>query len=254
MKLHVYTICWNERRMLPYFFRHYGQFAERIVVYDNGSDDGSQELIAAQSAAELRHFDSVGESREDLEIEVKNQVWKESRGKADWAVVCDVDELLFHRDLPGYLDGCRERGITLPVPAGYQMVAEKFPTTAGQIYDEVERGFPEAMESKPVVFDPQAIEEIQYGPGAHAASPTGRVVGEADAEWKLLHFKFLGWDYLRERYAELAARKSRYDRERDFGRQYFLSEAELAARWEADCARAEVLEGLRNRKRIAGVL
>ena len=34
----VYTICWNEERMLPYFLRHYGQFARRILELLDGDD------------------------------------------------------------------------------------------------------------------------------------------------------------------------------------------------------------------------
>lgn len=46
-RIHVYTICWNEERFLPYFLRHYGAFAEEITVFDNGSDDNSVAIARA---------------------------------------------------------------------------------------------------------------------------------------------------------------------------------------------------------------
>ena len=61
MKIHLYTMCWNERRMLPFFLRHYEQFCERMIVYDNGSDDGSQAIIKAHRLCELREINTHGE-------------------------------------------------------------------------------------------------------------------------------------------------------------------------------------------------
>ena len=45
MRIDVYTILRNERIILPYFLRHYGSFADCLVVYDDRSDDGSRELL-----------------------------------------------------------------------------------------------------------------------------------------------------------------------------------------------------------------
>jgi glycosyltransferase involved in cell wall biosynthesis len=231
-RIHVYTICWNERLMLPFFFRHYGQWAEQIVVYDNGSDDGSCEFVGAQPNGQRRSFDTGGESREDRELEVKNAAWKESRGRADWVIVCDVDELLYHPDFRGYLGECQARRVTIPAPVGYQMVSDRFPKTTGQIYDEVNQGFFDPRQSKKVLFDPDAIEETNYGPGCHGAELTGRCWYDQSPELKLLHFKFLGWEYLHQRYRELGQRKSQYDREHHFGHQYFLSDTSLEAKFQ----------------------
>ena len=34
MRVRVYTICWNERRVIDCFLRHYEAIAEHIVFYD----------------------------------------------------------------------------------------------------------------------------------------------------------------------------------------------------------------------------
>ena len=90
----VHSICWNEERMLPLFLSHYSGFAARIVVWDNYSDDASQDLVRACPRAELRLYDSGGRSSEDSFLEVKNQCWPSS--DADWVIVCDIDELVYH--------------------------------------------------------------------------------------------------------------------------------------------------------------
>jgi hypothetical protein len=43
--------------MLPYYLRHYERFCEQIVVYDNASDDGSQEIVVSHPLCDLRHID-----------------------------------------------------------------------------------------------------------------------------------------------------------------------------------------------------
>jgi len=56
MRVHVYTICWNESRVIDYFLRHYEPIAERIVVYDEDSTDDTREILTAHRNVELRRF------------------------------------------------------------------------------------------------------------------------------------------------------------------------------------------------------
>ena len=57
-----------------------------------------------------------------------DNIWKRSRKKADWVIICSMDEHLYHPDLLGYLKQCQEAGITAILPAeGYQMVSDSFP-------------------------------------------------------------------------------------------------------------------------------
>ena len=219
--------------MLPYFLRHYEQFCERIVVYDNGSDDGSQEIVAAHPLCELRHIDTRGEFHEAALVTVKRETWKQSRQKADWVIACDVDELLHHPHLIEFLSECRRSGITMPVPAGWQMVADRFPTTEGQIYDEVHTGFPDTQFSKRAIFNPSAIQEIIYGPGCHEALTKGDVRECADPALRILHFKYLGLEYLSWRYGEYARRLSEFNRAHRFGFQYLWQPEKLAVEFAA---------------------
>ncbi len=151
----------------------------------------------------------------------------------------DCDELLWHPHLGDYLNACRKRGITIPKPQGYEMVSETFPVGAGQIYDTVTRGSPFSRLSKCVVFDPEAIEEIDYEPGAHAAHPRGRVVRDEPPALKLLHFKHLGLPYLLRRYHQLADRLTDLDRRMNWGHHYGQSEEHIRTNFDAllQCAR-----------------
>lgn len=228
MRIHLYTICWNEIQLLPYFLRHYQEICDKIFVYDNGSDDGTQDLVAEHPLCELRHIDSQGQYHEGALLKVKGQFWKESRRTADWVICCDIDELLFHPHLLTYLRECQERGVTIPTPAGWQLLNSRFPTGGDQIYSEIKTGFPDPFYAKRIIFNPSAIDEMNYTPGCHSAAPVGNVIEHADPLLKLLHCKYLGLEYVTQRNALLAARLSEFNRARGFGHQYLTAPERLA--------------------------
>jgi len=45
MTVHVHTFCWNEMEILPFVVQYWKRFADKVFVYDNGSDDGSVEYL-----------------------------------------------------------------------------------------------------------------------------------------------------------------------------------------------------------------
>jgi glycosyltransferase involved in cell wall biosynthesis len=48
MRVRVYTICWNESRVIDRFLRHYEAIAEHIVFCDEDSTDGTREAGGAR--------------------------------------------------------------------------------------------------------------------------------------------------------------------------------------------------------------
>ena len=48
--IHLHATCWNEERMLPFFFRYYDRFVDRYFIHDNQSSDGSIEILRVSSA------------------------------------------------------------------------------------------------------------------------------------------------------------------------------------------------------------
>lgn len=224
-EVHLYSILWNEARMLEFFFRHYDPWVTRYVFFDDGSDDGTHEIIAAHPRAELRRFErAVPDSFVLSSQRIHDEAWKESRGLADWVVITAVDEHLHHPDLPGYLDRCMSRGVTLVPALGYQMVAEEFPPPGTHLATSLRSGAPWHVMNKLSLFSPDAIEETGFAVGRHNAAPRGRLVLPRRDELLLLHYKYLGRRYVKERHAFLARGLGALDRANSWGAQYLWDE------------------------------
>lgn len=203
MIVHVYSVCHNEEEMLPYFLRHYSRIADRIVIYDDNSTDRSAEIISGCPQATVIALEAVLSkhrneySERDL-TKIRNVGYQESRGKADWVVVVDIDEFLYHTHLPMMLRRYWRNGITFPKLTGFDMVAGTFPTVDGQIYESIRTGFRNPMYDKRVLFRPDI--DINYTVGCHSCMPSGRLVEPFRVDLKLLHFRFLGLKHFLKKY------------------------------------------------------
>src|ERR1700674_2634594 len=123
-RIDLYCLCWNDARMLPHFFRHYDPIVDRDFIFDNGSTDDSLDILDAHDRVTVRHFDVTGDSFVDVERRMSDTVWRQSRGMAEWVIVIDIDEFIYHPDLKAYLQRCALSGITTLRGIGYEMVSD----------------------------------------------------------------------------------------------------------------------------------
>ena len=232
MEIDLYTICWNDAHMLPFFFRHYDRFVSRYFFFDDGSDDGSLEWLRTRPNVEVQQFvRSDPASFVISEQLLSNQCWKRSRGSADWVIVTDVDEHLFHDDLVGLLRRYIGLGVTFVPAPGFQMVSNEFPDREEMLCYNRTSGALWSMYSKASLFNPNAISEINYSIGRHRAAPTGRVVAPAKDALRLLHYKYLSFNGAYARHQQLRQGLGPKDIENAWGYQYSYSEEEFRALW-----------------------
>jgi len=230
----VYAICWNEERMMPFFLRHYADFARKIVVFDNHSTDSTRELAAEYPQTEVRSFGSARDCCGEMErMAIRQIAWQESRGHADWVAVVDCDEFLWHPSLLAYLTSCRSRQVTIPRPTGYEMVGPAFPEGSGRIHEQVQTGIRAPYMDKWIVFAPDSIEAMNFHVGCHRAEPVGDIVFDDNPELKLLHYKHLGLEYVVSRYRQLEHRRTSLDRQLGLCHHYAWTDEILAA-WLAE--------------------
>jgi len=233
MKIDLYARCWNERDMLPFFFLHYDKLVQRYIIYDDASTDDSQEILLRNPKVELRPMPlySDPESRISSALALQETCWKESRGSADWVIVTDIDEHLYHPNMYDYLGQCRARGVTIIPGLGYQMLSERFPEHKTLLCQSLTRGACYPLYSKLNIFTPNEIDAVNYSPGRHGAAPTGHVVLPARDELLLLHYHYLGFERVRKRYAQFLTRQRKTDIATGFGGQYSWSSEQLRDAW-----------------------
>jgi hypothetical protein len=219
--VHLYTLCWEEADMLGFFFRHYDPWVDRYVVYDDGSTDGSLAVLAAHPKVELRTFVRSDEGSFCLSHKaMQDEVWKESRGEADWVVVTAIDE---HLHVPGrwmseYLVQQTARGATILPALGFDMNHPTMLDDTGLLVERVTRGRPRIAFNKLSIFNPDAVEETGFSTGRHKAEPAGDLRLPRYNEVVLWHYKHLGFDRCAEREASQANRLGPTDKSLGLGR------------------------------------
>ncbi len=227
--IHAYFVCYNEANILPHLLKHYLSFCERVTILDNHSTDNSCEIINSFPNTEIIPFSSNNEFHDGVHIKLKNHVWKSSIGIADYVILGDTDEFLYHDNMIDFLTESFNKGVTLFKPIGYHMIADEdlMLKADDNIFEKVTEGVRTEVLDKMMMFDCNKIGNINYNYGCHVASPQGEIVLSA-GELKMLHFKFMGLtDYL-EKNKIRAERLSTFNKDNNFGTYYLYSLEEHA--------------------------
>ena len=169
-------------------------------------------------------------------MKIKNHCWKDSRGKADFVVVGDMDECLYSPVLEEELDYMRENNMTLCGPVQYALCGDSFPeyTEGKLIHELVTRAYVQKLNhsfnvtGKIMLFDPNRIAEMNYSPGCHSCRPTGEVKLYDKEHIFCIHTqKGFGVEYKIKRFKELAARLSDNNKRHGYGLFYMNPESKI---------------------------
>lgn len=154
MKVWIVSVCWNEARMAVWYLRHYAPLAERIVVFCEPSTDGTEDILRACPKVDLRMWPHHGLDDEAF-MDLVNDCYRGNH-PTDWIAFCDMDELLWHPDLPSILD---RQDITAIQATGYALISPTgWPQDDGhsQLYELVPTGVPQPNYSKILLCRPRA--------------------------------------------------------------------------------------------------
>lgn len=176
MRIHIYTIVWNEERMLPQFLKHYSRYASRIFVIDDHSTDLTAAIAKAHPMVTYIPYEHVGlveKEFSDTFVEMAKKY------PSDWAVCVDADE--FIKGL-GTLEN-EPSGVLKTT--GYMMIGK-----TGKLADC--KKIRMKTFDKPVVFDPTL--DVKFGDGRHTVNLPAR-----DSKLELWHYKYPSREYYLER-------------------------------------------------------
>lgn len=187
-------------------------------MFDNYSTDHSREL-AVKLGFEVRMFGKQGELNDQHYLDVKNNCWKESRGRADYVIVCDADEFIW--------GDYTQLTCSLPASVGFNMISEKLPL---HNITEIKTGSPDKSYSKQIMFNPNKIREINYVHGCHVNNAVGEITSHDTMQ--MLHYRMIGGVYrIINRHRIYLQRMSQFNHRHNMGHHYKNSESAKREEW-----------------------
>lgn len=94
--------------ILPFVRKYWERISADVIVYDNGSTDGSLEYLSDIPYVTIKHFDSDGHN-DIIHKEVKEQAYLEYKDKYDIIIITDMDEVFYFDDFKAvsraFIDG-----------------------------------------------------------------------------------------------------------------------------------------------------
>lgn len=206
--IHLYCLFGNEEKLMPYFMRHYAPEVDQLFMLDGKTTEATKNIINQYDKATIIETPfTEGEWDERKVAAYKSGIYQQSRGKADWVIMVDADEFLFFNDgIRRTLEKYQDENMRVIKMQGYQMVADKFPESDKQLTDLVRHGVRDQIYDKVSALDPRF--EIHWKPGGHDCFTNGTIYSPG---MKLLHYRYFGEAYLKQRNARQYARLKRQD-------------------------------------------
>jgi len=212
MKIETFIICWDREDTIHLTLSYYLKLG-KVFLYDNFSTDKTRE-IAESMGADVRLFGTAGVLDDGVYLDIKNHVWK--RSNADFVIVVDDDEILYHPDLMMKLEQAKAEGYTVIKPKGFSIYSNEMPKES---WLEVMTGFVDEKYSKLCCFNPKKITDIRYVYGCHEANPKGEVYLKNDLA--LLHYHGVGGvERMISRHKLYSERLSPLNKRWDLGKEY----------------------------------
>lgn len=220
MKICVVSVTKNEEKILPFFLDYYQNFVgvDKIILYDGNSTDNTIKIAKENEIVELIVQNHEKCDERDL-MWVRNESWKKIRNDYDWIIVCDADEFLYHPEIRTKLKEYQDKGITIPLVEGFDMISDIFPEfkKGNFLTNIIKTGNKDAnFLNKKLVFNPRKV-DINYEVGCHGCNPTGDIVWGDKEELKLLHYKWLSYEYVTKKTSYQYNRLSEYSLTNNYG-------------------------------------
>jgi hypothetical protein len=232
--VHLYSVCWNQAEIIPYFMNYYSDFVDSFYIHDNMSSDSTPSLLAHYDNVTVIPYDTGNTFNDAVNQDIKNTAWKQSRGKADFVIVCDMDEFLYHPHMLSLLRFLKKDAFTLVKPHGYDMVSTALPAFNGtqKITELIRNGvYAPGYLSKTLLFSPE-LESINYSPGCHKSDPEGRIKPYESKNLKLLHYKFIDRNSVLSKTKQYRSRLSAINKKHGWGGHYIKPDEQILAEFD----------------------
>ena len=180
-KIVLYTLAYNESDTVDYFIDYCLSLGiDKAVVYNNDSTDDTVEKLSKYDWIEIRNFHSDGMT-DDLHAIIKNNCWKEQKGKNVWCIVCDFDEWLYSPNINEVIAKMEEGEYSVLGTKWYAICNNSTPPHKNGVLlhqqstmfyqQKVNRNCPEL--GKFMLINPNKIDDMGWSVGNHICNPKG---------------------------------------------------------------------------------
>ena len=193
MNINIFLLCFNESALLPHTVNHYKKYLPhcKITIYDNESTDNSVE-IAKNLGCNVISYSSNNIMDSTVQTKLRNSIWKKC--DSGWIIMADMDEFLCVTEMELMKE--MEVGTSILNITGYDMIGESETLDLTDIdLQKINKYVNHTWESKNLCFLREKIIDMNYGPGCHSCSPTGKVVYSSNV-YINKHMNMLGLDFL----------------------------------------------------------
>lgn len=205
MKVCWIVLCFNEMDILPFVRKYWERVADKVVVFDNHSTDGSIEYLKKIPYVELRHFETNGQN-DIIQKQIKEQAYLEFKDQFDFIIISDMDEVFYFNNFTGALDKMIEENANVLATPIYSLCEDNKPTPEEDklLHQQCHKFYKQRMNhmdkfddiSKLSIFNCHNVDKIYMSVGQHIVQtmPLMRVMFLKDAF--CLHIdKGFGADY-----------------------------------------------------------
>ena len=182
-----YKICWitlckNEMDILPFIRQYWERLGvDKVVVYDNGSDDGSVEYLSNIPYVDVRHFDSSGQN-DVIQKTIKEQAYLEFKDQFDVIILSDMDEVFYFNDFEAVLKEFIDGGYNVLATPIFSLCEDfKPPYVEGKLlHQQCHKFYKQRMNhmkgfeeiSKLSIFNTKVTEQVNMSVGQHFVQTT----------------------------------------------------------------------------------
>lgn len=232
----LYTLAYNESDIVEYAVDYWKRLGvEKAIVFDNESTDDTVDKLSKYDWIEIRSFHTDGMT-DDLHAIIKNNCWKEQKGKKDtWCICCDFDEWLYSPNIDAVIDKMEDNDCSILGTKWYAICNDSTPPyeegkllhqQSDKFYlQDVNRNYPEL--GKFMLINQNKIDDMHWSVGNHICSPTGEIkiyiadINEAVA----IHLnKGLSLEYFINKRKKMAARLSALNKMKGYCYEYNFPE------------------------------
>lgn len=253
MKIHWYTLTYNESDIVPFVIQYYKHIISqgidlKVFIFDNYSTDNTVELLKQYDFIEIRYFNTNGQFNDDINRYIKNECWKMSKGNADLVCVSDFDEVIYSNNLKEKLESVLKFGFNVLGTPWYALCGDELP-----IYDEnkllhqiINRGYKQRMNhrqgyehlGKFMIFNPNLVDTMNYSVGCHISYPQPLFNLYVANDIYAIHFdKGFGWKYRYNKRNKLSQRIPQELYNKGYAYEY---------KWDAEKCKKEYQENVNN--------